>query len=191
MLELIDSGLESLLRAPATLSAVDIDASFEVPDRERSSRLSRPTLNCFLGDLGRSADKATAGVRTVIRDGVRVHQHALPVVELRYVITAWTNDHSDEGVLLAGLRRSPHSAGQLSSQHLDPILRQLQEPGVAMARAGEDHRTCSRRSTARSSPGSTSSRPHNSTLACSKKLARRWTDRCQRPRADNASPGRG
>ncbi|MFT6293147.1 MAG: hypothetical protein ACJAR2_003769 [Ilumatobacter sp.] len=139
MLELIDGGLESLLRASVPLSAVDIDVSFEAPDREWSSKLSRPTVNCFLWDLRRSADKATAGVRTVVRDGVRVHQHALPVVELRYVVTAWTNDHSDERVLLAGLMRSLLAAGQISYQHLDESLHQLPEPVLAMARAGEDH----------------------------------------------------
>ncbi|MFT4658954.1 MAG: hypothetical protein ACI8V4_003150 [Ilumatobacter sp.] len=139
MLELIDGGLESFLRASVPLSAVDVDVSFEAPDREWSSKLSRPTVNCFLWDLRRSADKATAGVRTVVRDGVRVHQHALPVVELRYVVTAWTNDHSDERVLLAGLMRSLLAAGQISYQHLDESLHQLPEPVLAMARAGEDH----------------------------------------------------
>jgi hypothetical protein len=139
MLEFIDGGLESMLRASVPLSAVDIDVSFEAPDREWSAKLSRPTVNCFLWDLRRSADKATAGVRTVVRVGVRVHQHALPVVELRYVITAWTNDHSDERVLLSGLMRSLLAAGQISHQHLDASLQQLPEPVVAMARAGEDH----------------------------------------------------
>lgn len=139
MLELIDGGLESMLRATVPLNANDVDVSFEAPDREWSSKLSRPTVNCFLWDLRRSADKATAGVRVVMRDGVRVHQPALPVVELRYVVTAWTNDHGDERSLLAGLMRSLLSVGVIPHEHLDPILHVLDEPTVMIARAGEDH----------------------------------------------------
>lgn len=139
MLELIDGGLESMLRATVPLSTADVDVSFEAPDREWSAKLSRPTVNCFLWDLRRSSERSTSGLRTVVRDGVRVHRPAMPVVELRYVVTAWTNDHGDERSLLAGLMRSLLAAGSIPHEHLDPILHPLEEPTVAIARAGEDH----------------------------------------------------
>lgn len=139
MLELVDAGLESLLRATVPLSATDIDVAFEAPDREWSSRLSRPTVNCFLWDLRRSATKSKGGVQTMIRDGVRVHQPAFPVIELRYVVTAWTADHRDERSLLSGLLRSLLGSSSIPRSHLDESLHHLDVPQLELARSGEDH----------------------------------------------------
>ncbi len=139
MLELIDGGLEAFLRASVPLSAVDVDVSFEAPDRDWSATLSRPTVNCFLWDLRRSAGKAVSGMQTVVTDGKRSYRPAFPVVELRYVITAWTSDHGDERALLSGLMRSLLGAGVIQRQHLSAELSHLDEPQIEMARAGEDH----------------------------------------------------
>ncbi len=139
MLELIDGGLEAFLRASVPLSAVDVDVSFEAPDRDWSATLSRPTVNCFLWDLRRSSDKAVSGMQTVVANGQRSYRPAFPIVELRYVVTAWTSDHSDERALLAGLLRSFLAAGVIQRQHLSSELDHLDEPRIEMARAGEDH----------------------------------------------------
>lgn len=139
MLEFVDGGLESLLRASVPLSATDIDVAFEAPDREWSSRLSRPTVNCFLWDLRRSATKSKGGLQTVIRDGVRVHQPAFPVIELRYVITAWTADHRDERSLLSGLLRSLLATSSIPHSHLDASMHHLDTPQLELAKSGEDH----------------------------------------------------
>lgn len=139
MLELIDGGLESLLRDTVPLSSLDVDVSFEAPDREWSARLSRPTVNCFLWDLRRSTERSKSGVQTMIRDGVRVHQPAYPVIELRFVITAWTSDHGDERSLLSGLLRALLAETVIPYAHLDSSLHHLDEPSIDLARAGEDH----------------------------------------------------
>jgi hypothetical protein len=139
VLELIDEGVESFLRAAVPLSSTDIDVSFEAPDRDWSAKLSRPTVNLFLWDLRRSAERSQGGMRTVTRDGVRVHQPALPVVELRYVITAWTSDHGDERGLLSGLMRAILSSSTIPRQFLSSDLDDLEPPALLIARAGEDH----------------------------------------------------
>lgn len=139
MLEHIDDSLEAMLRATVPLSATDVDVSFEAPEREWSAKLTRPTVNMFLWDLRRSSSQAKSGMRTVVRDGVRVHQPALPVLELRYVVTAWTSDHSDERSLLAGLLRGLLATPTIPPQFLDDSLAGLEPPRVELARVGEDH----------------------------------------------------
>lgn len=139
MLEHIDDGLEALLRAAVPLSATDVDVSFEAPERDWSAKLTRPTVNVFLWDIRRSASKARTGVRTVVRNGARIHQPAFPVLELRYVITAWTSDHGDERSLLAGLLRSLLANPNIPVELLPESMRGLEPPVIELARAGEDH----------------------------------------------------
>src|SRR6056297_1729571 len=105
VLETIDESLESFLRGTVPLSATDVDVSFAAPDREWSAKLTRPTVNMFLWDIRRSSE-GRSGLRTVEVDGQMVHQPALPLVELRYVVSAWTSDHGDERGLLAGTMRA-------------------------------------------------------------------------------------
>ncbi len=102
MLDLIDTSLEAFFRATVPLSAQDVDVSFEPPDRDWSAKLTRPTVNLFLWDIRRSSERARAGVEEVERDGGSCAGMALPRVELRYLVTAWTSDHGDERALLAG-----------------------------------------------------------------------------------------
>jgi hypothetical protein len=137
-LELIDEGLEAFFRATVPLSATDVDVSFEAPDKEWSAKLTRPTVNLFLWDIRRSVN-SRAGMRTVQVDGVMSHQPALPVVELRFLITAWTSDHSDERGLLAGLMRAILVTGAIPHDYLPPPYDVLEEPILTMARVGEDH----------------------------------------------------
>lgn len=138
MLEVIDEGLESFFRATVPLGATDVDVSFEAPDREWSAKLTRPTINIFLWDIRRSMN-ARSGIRTVEIDGVVVHQPALPIVELRYVISAWTSDHGDERGLLAGVMRALLLHGAVPREFLPGAYDRLEPPQLTMARAGEDH----------------------------------------------------
>ena len=40
------------------------------------------------------------------RDGRRVRRAPLPLIELRFLLTAWASDHGDERALLSGLMRA-------------------------------------------------------------------------------------
>lgn len=140
MLDLIDESLESFFRAAVPLSATDVDVSFEPPDREWSATLTRPTVNLFLWDIRRSASRSRSGVRLEQRpDGQTVHQPARPVVELRYVVTAWTSDHGDERALLAGLIRALLAHATVPRDFLPGEYDRLEAPALTMARVGEDH----------------------------------------------------
>ena len=139
MLEHVDDSLEAMLRATVPLSVTDIDVSFEAPDREWGAKLTRPTVNVFLWDIRRSTNQAASGLKQVMRDGVRVHQPAFPVLELRYVVTAWTSDHGDERALLAGLLRSLLANGEMPREFMHETFHALERPKIEVARAGEDH----------------------------------------------------
>ncbi len=139
MLELIDEGLEALMRATVPLSATEVDVAFEAPDREWSAKLTRPTVNLFLWDIRRSASQSCAGLRTTTIDGKVVRQHALPVVELRYVVSAWTADHGDERGLLAGVIRALLINETMPREYLPAGLAAIEPPAMQLARAGEDH----------------------------------------------------
>jgi hypothetical protein len=139
VLELIDESLESFFRATVPLSATDVDVAFDAPDREWSAKLTRPTVNVFLWDIRRSATRSRSGIRTTHHDGQAAHQAAMPVVELRYVVTAWTSDLGDERALLGGLIGSLLTYGSIPREFLADGLTYIDTPTLMMARAGEDH----------------------------------------------------
>lgn len=138
MLEHVDSSVEAFLRATAPLDASDIDVSFDAPDREWSAKLARPTVNVFLWDIRRSAERSQSGLNTVERNGVRRHEAPMPVIELRYVITAWGNVR-DERPLLSGLTRALLAWSMIPREFLDDAIAHLEEPTLVLARSGEDH----------------------------------------------------
>jgi hypothetical protein len=138
-LDLIDDTLESFFRATVPLSAQDVDVSFEPPERDWSAKLNRPTVNLFLWDIRRSTERARSGIEEIEREGRLVRRLALPRVELRYLVTAWTSDHGDERALLAGLMRSILAHGEIPEQFVAEPLRVLPPLAMLMARASEDH----------------------------------------------------
>jgi len=139
VLDLIDESLEAFFRATVPLDATDVDVSFEPPEREWSAKLNRPTVNAFLWDIRRSTQRAKTGMETIQRNGETVRRMALPLVELRYVVTAWTSDHGDERALLAGLMRSILAHSTIPNTFLAEPLLTLEPPSILMARSGEEH----------------------------------------------------
>lgn len=139
MLDLIDESFEAFLRATVPLGATDVDVSFEPPERDWSAKLSRPTVNAFLWDIRRGGNRARSGVETFERDGETIRRMALPVVELRYVVTAWTSDHGDERALLGGLMRAILAHGEIPVEFQAAPLLELGPLVVFMAKSGEEH----------------------------------------------------
>ncbi len=139
MLDLIDESIEAFFRATVPLGATDVDVSFEPPERDWSSKLNRPTVNAFLWDIRRGGSRSKSGMDTFERNGEVVRRMALPAIELRYVVTAWTSDHGDERALLAGLMRTILAHGRIPEDYLADSLVGLGAPEIFMARSGEEH----------------------------------------------------
>jgi Pvc16 N-terminal domain len=138
VLDLIDTSLEAFFRATVPLSAQDVDVSFEPPDRDWSAKLTRPTVNLFLRDIRHSAARSRSGVEEIEREGRLVRRMALPRVELRYLVTAWTSDHGDERALLSGLMRALLAHGEIPAPFVADGLRHQPSPRILMARSTDD-----------------------------------------------------
>ncbi len=138
MLHLIDVALEAWLRATVPLGAQDVDVSFEAPEKEWSAKLTRPTVNVFLWDVRRSRKDERSGFEEIERDGRVVRRPALPRVELRYVVSAWTTDHGDERAILGGLLRTILAHPEIPATYLPESLEDFPPMRVLLARAGDD-----------------------------------------------------
>lgn len=137
MIAPVDESLEAFLRAATPLSAVDIDVSFESPNDEWASKLTRPTVNIHLWDIKRSANRAVTGVETADRDGVMVRRMALPRVELRYFVSVWTTEHEDQRALLGSIAVALLAYSEIPAPYVAAALANLPNPQFALARAGD------------------------------------------------------
>jgi uncharacterized protein DUF4255 len=111
MLADFDKTLEKLLINEGNLNRNEIDIAFDAPTGEWSSRLSRPTLDCWCFDM-RENIKLRIPDRSVSANGGAAHI-AVPVkrVDLTYLVTAWARKVEDEHQLLwralGALKRYP------------------------------------------------------------------------------------
>lgn len=103
MFHLIDHALEQYLRAEVPLPAADVDVAFNAPAKDWSARISRPTINVFLWDIRRSPGKQRAGLEEVEIEGRKFRRTPPRVIEMRYLITAWSSEHRDEHQLLGNV----------------------------------------------------------------------------------------
>ena len=114
MLHELDEVLRQLLILEIPIRNGEVDIAFDQPEREWSSRLSRPTLNLFLHDI-RENLKLRASQQWLIEhnpDGTATQRRPPVRVDLHYMHTAWANEPDDEHNLLArtlmALFRQPH-----------------------------------------------------------------------------------
>jgi hypothetical protein len=99
MLEDLDKTFERLVKEGGNLGG-EIDFSFEMPNREWSARLSRPTLNCFCFDM-RENIRLRHVEREVTRNGTQGRITLPPRrIDLTYLVTAWARKIEDEHRLL-------------------------------------------------------------------------------------------
>lgn len=102
MLHDFDKTLEKLLISEGKLDSNEIDVSFEQPTSDWSSRLSRPTLNCWCFDLReniklRQPDRGYGGQPN--GNAIRIVSPPRRV-DVSYLVTAWARKVEDEHLLL-------------------------------------------------------------------------------------------
>jgi len=131
VLQLVDESLEAFLRAEVPLDPTDVAISFDAPDKTWAATVTQPTINLFLWDIHRSPEKARAGMETVAVNGKTARRRPPPVVNLCYVLTAWTAHHRDEHQLLGELMQTilghrylepPYLRAPLDALHPLPTL---------------------------------------------------------------------
>lgn len=99
-IRIVDEGLERMVRAEVPLPEDSGDVSFDAPSTAWSAALARPTVNLFLYGLGRSEHTNRAPTRRVDEDGTRQRRAPQPMVQLCYLISAWSDSPREEHQLL-------------------------------------------------------------------------------------------
>jgi hypothetical protein len=101
MLHDLDKTLEKLIMKEGNIPSGEIDVTFDQPTGEWSSRLSRPTLNCWCFDM-----RENLKLRSVDRNVERMNGNLARTtfaprrIDLTYLVTAWTRKAEDEHQLL-------------------------------------------------------------------------------------------
>lgn len=96
----VEDGLEKLLRSTLPLPVEQGDISFDAPNSTWSAQVNRLTVNLFLYGVTRSGQPHRGpSLRTNAAGGIE-RRHALPMVELSYLVSAWAGSTRDEHLLL-------------------------------------------------------------------------------------------
>jgi hypothetical protein len=98
----VDETVRTVLIKEGNLDPTDIDISFEIPNREWSAGISRPTLNCYLFDIRENRDLIQTGLHGAAPNasGAAARRRPPLRLDLTYLITAWTRQVEDEHRLL-------------------------------------------------------------------------------------------
>lgn len=103
MLEVLDESLKKLLVDKMQLNLAEVDISFDVPNRDWSKSISKPTINFYLYDI-RENVKLRQSYNPVFEDRKRngdiERSRAGGRYDISYLITAWTINVEDEHRLL-------------------------------------------------------------------------------------------
>jgi len=128
MLDDLDDAIRDLLTTEMPINANEVDIAFDQPTREWSSRLSRPTINCFMHDVRENVKLRThqpyLGVSAV---GMTANVSANPIrLDVHYMITTWANDPADEHRLLGRLLMVMFRYKALPEQYLLNTLEDME-----------------------------------------------------------------
>ena len=137
----LDKTIEKILYDNGGFSRNDIDVSFDTPDREWSSRLSRPSISCWAFDL-RENMKLRSLERQVSRNGTNTTTlYPSYRMDVTYLVTAWARKMEDEHRLLwralAALKRMP----VLKPRDCEGELRYQQHDVLVLTATPSDHPT--------------------------------------------------
>lgn len=136
MISEIDEVIKRLLIKKGGLDPAEVDIVFDMPDRQWSSTISKPTVNLYLYDIHENRELREHDW-TRVNHGGKATMSKLPIrVDLSYLVTVWTNDTADQhrllGHILSTLYRYPEIPEELLEGSLAglpfPIRTQTAQP---------------------------------------------------------------
>ncbi|MFC1944172.1 Pvc16 family protein [Chloroflexota bacterium] len=139
MISDLDETIKQLLIEKGGLSLVDVDIAFDMPDREWSGAISKPTVNIYLYDIHENLERRETDWAITHSNGKANRMKAPMRIDLSYLITVWTNDIADQHRLLghilttlARYREIPDELlqGDLSNAAYPIMAQTLQPDGV-------------------------------------------------------------
>jgi hypothetical protein len=129
MINDLDESLRQLLIEEALLSPAEVDISFDIPTREWSTPVTRPTVNLYLYDMRENRQLRETYWDTEAAEEGRVRLSRRPVrIDLSYMITCWTSTPEDQHRLLWRVLETLFRNSPLPEQVLHGALLQSDHP---------------------------------------------------------------
>lgn len=120
----LDETIKAILVTAGGLDPAQIDVSFEIPNREWSAGIARPTINCYLFDIRENRELRQSGMQVERNgEGAPVRRRAPLRLDLTYLVTAWTRAVEDEHRLLWHALQTLMRFSTLPEAHLQGALR--------------------------------------------------------------------
>ncbi|GAB4443594.1 MAG: hypothetical protein OHK0015_43870 [Chloroflexi bacterium OHK40] len=98
----LDETIKQILVHEGGMAPAEIEISFEIPNREWSAGIARPTINCYLFDIRENRELRQGGVQVERNgpNGTAARRRPPLRLDLTYLVTAWTRAVEDEHRLL-------------------------------------------------------------------------------------------
>ncbi len=129
MISDLDDSLKKLLTKKGGLDPAEIDISFEMPNREWSASVSRPTVNLYLYDIHENRELRNNEWWGTTREKGIITKKMPPLrIDLSYLVTVWTNDMADQHRLLGHLIKTLSLHRELPGDILSGQLKRLEWP---------------------------------------------------------------
>jgi hypothetical protein len=101
MISDLDESIKELLVKRGLLDTAEVDIKFEMPNREWSASISKPTVNIYLYDVRENHQlRGTEWMLTKDENGKATRKKNPSRLDVAYLLTVWTNDIADEHRLL-------------------------------------------------------------------------------------------
>ena len=146
MIAELDETIRQLLLREGGFDRSDVDVSFDLPNREWSTGISKPTVNCYLFDVRENRDLRQSGMSMIGAGTPQAKRLREPMrVQLTYLVTAWTRQVEDEHRLLFQalytLFRFPNIPDELRigalKQQPNPLRTTIVQPDGVLKSSGE------------------------------------------------------
>jgi hypothetical protein len=138
MINDLDETLRTLLIRKAGLDPAEVDISFDIPTRDWSTPVTRPTVNLYLYDLRENRELRETYWDQEPDNGGRVRLKPRPVrMDLSYMVTCWTSATEDQHRLLWRVLETLFQNSPLPEDVLQGSLRnQIHPIRTQVAQAG-------------------------------------------------------
>ncbi len=123
MISALDETIKQLLIKNGRLDPAEVDISFDMPDREWSASVSKPTVNIYLYDVRENVDLRNYEWSVAHNNGTATKTKAPRRVDLSYLITVWANDTADQHRLLGHLLAVLFKYPELPEELLQGVLK--------------------------------------------------------------------
>ncbi len=126
MINDLDDTIKQLLVKQGKLDPAEVDISFDMPNREWSASVSKPTINFYLYDIRENHElRGTEWTTEDDGNGFATRRKNPNRFDLSYLITVWTHDAADEHRLLWHVLHTLFRAPLLTEEMLSGKLKEL------------------------------------------------------------------